>query len=108
MQTNLINSYIQNKPLPQNNKKASDNIEIVTRRKAKPDFDINRELANRTFIRPLAPKGHIIKDNIWAAPAAFANNMIYDMRMIICDKITINNETGAMLCDRINKRRRTR
>ncbi len=82
MQTNLINSYIQNKPLPQNNKKASDNIEIVTRRKAKPDFDINRELANRTFIRPLAPKGHIIKDNIWAAPAAFANNMIYDMKAL--------------------------
>ncbi len=82
MQTNLINSYIQNKTLPQNSQKPSDNIEIVTRRKAKPDFDINRELANRTFIRPLPPKGHIINDNIWAAPAAFANDMIYDMKAL--------------------------
>ncbi len=84
MQTNLINSYVQTKnTLPQNNPLYSgEEIEVITRRKAKPNFDINRELANRTFIRPLPPKGHIVKDNIMAAPAVFVQDMAYDMKAL--------------------------
>ena len=47
--------------------KAAD-IEIVTTRKEKPEFDIKREINNRTFIRPLPPKGHIVKSSILRAP----------------------------------------
>ena len=84
MQTNLINSYIhaQTKTPQSVQPKPSDEIEIVTRRKAKPDFDINRELANRTFIRPLPPKGHIVKDGIMSAPAVFVDDLAYDMKAL--------------------------
>ena len=84
MQTNLINSYMhaQTKTPQSVQPKPSDEIEIVTRRKAKPDFDINRELANRTFIRPLPPKGHIVKDGIMSAPAVFVDDLAYDMKAL--------------------------
>lgn len=84
MQTNLINSYVHTKnALPQNKMQNSgEDIEVVTIRKAKPNFDINRELANRTFIRPLPPKGHIVKDGIMSAPAVFVQDMAYDMKAL--------------------------
>ena len=84
MQTNLIHSYIQNRNVnPQvSQPKSSDEIEIITRRKAKPKFDINRELANRTFIKPLPPKGHIIKNGIMSAPAVFVDDMAYDLKAL--------------------------
>jgi len=84
MQTNLINSYVQTNHT-QPPKKAAEpvaEIEIITRRKAKPNFDITRELANRTFIRPLPPKGHIVKDGIMSAPAVFVQDMAYDMKAL--------------------------
>ena len=43
-------------------------IELVTTRKEKPEFDINQEITNRTFIRPLPPKGHIVRTNLASAP----------------------------------------
>lgn len=86
MQGNLINNYIQPKTSytsqSANVAKTNDGIEIVTRRKAKPNFDINRELANRTFIKPLPPKGHLVKDGIMAAPAVFVKDMAYDMKAL--------------------------
>ena len=50
-------------------------IELVTQRKEKPDFNINQELANRTFIRPLPPKGHLVKGSILRAPMDFFQNI---------------------------------
>ena len=86
MQGNLINSYIPAKTnyssQSANVAKTNDGIEIVTRRKAKPNFDINQELANRTFIKPLPPKGHLVKDGIMAAPAVFVKDMAYDMKAL--------------------------
>ena len=84
MQTNLINSYIQNKNnISQNKvKNASDEIELITIRKAKPHFDINRELSNRTFIRPLPPKAHLVHNNLMSAPAIFVKDMVYDFKAL--------------------------
>lgn len=55
-------------------------IELITTRKEKPDFDVTRELANRTFIRPLPPKGHIVKSNILSAPRDFVDDLITDAK----------------------------
>lgn len=61
--------------------KAAD-IEIVTTRKAKPEFDVHREIANRTFIRPLPPKGHILKANILSAPRIFVDDLLTDVKAL--------------------------
>lgn len=57
-------------------------IEIITARKEKPEFDIHREIANRTFIRPLPPKGHILKNNILSAPRDFVDDIKTDIKAL--------------------------
>ena len=71
--------------------KASD-IELVTTRKEKPKFDINQEIANRTFIRPLPPKGHIVKNSIVSAPL----NFVQDVKT---DFIALKSATGGQAND---------
>ena len=66
----------------QNGNSSQSEIELVTTRKAKPDFDINRELANRTFIRPLPPKGHIVKSNLLSAPMNFMQEVRTDFKAL--------------------------
>lgn len=83
MTTNLLSNYIHNvnRPVvPQKNKDAD--VEIVNVKKHKPDFDINRELANRTFIKPLPSKAHLVKSRIFDAPAIFVKDAIYDVKAL--------------------------
>ena len=51
-------------------------------KKPVPDFDIQRELDNRTFIKPLEGKGRLIKGNIFNAPAMMVKDMIYDAKAL--------------------------
>lgn len=79
---NMINSYIQNynsKPQQKNN---NQDVEIVNVRKAKPNFDINRELANRTFIKPLPGHGHLVKNRITDMPAVLVKDFAYDIKAL--------------------------
>ena len=53
MTTNLIQNYISApKTLPQQPKMQGQNVQSA--QKPKPDFDIERELNNRTFIKRLS------------------------------------------------------
>lgn len=59
-----------------------EEIEIVSRVKAKPQFDINGELTNRTFIKPLPPKGHIVDGGILSMPLDFVKGLKYDAKAL--------------------------
>ena len=93
MQGNLINNYIQPKTSytsqSANVAKTNDGIEIVTRRKAKPNFDINRELANRTFIKPLPPSRncnsqYILESSIFLwVDSLFMLSIIYSLSLLL-------------------------
>ncbi len=79
---NMINSYIQNynrNPQPKAN---SQDVEIVNVKRAKPNFDINRELANRTFIKPLPGRGHLVKNRITDMPAVLVKDFAYDIKAL--------------------------
>ena len=80
----MINNFVLNKRPSFSSEESvkPDEIEIVTRRKVKPDFDIHRELANRTFIQPLPPKGHIIKNSITSAPQYFVDDIVTDFKAL--------------------------
>lgn len=69
------------KPAVLPNNSTSD-VEIVNVKKHKPDFDINTELQNRTFIKPLPPKAHLVKSGIFDAPAIFVKDLIYDAKSL--------------------------
>ena len=74
----LINSYISNynnKPQPK-----KQDVEIVNVKKAKPNFDINRELANRTFIKPLPGRGRLLHNKITDVPAVIVKDFAYDLK----------------------------
>ena len=62
MTTNLIHNYIASgslrKPTSGNQKRKE------APKKPMPDFDIERELNNRTFIKPLEGKGHLINGSV--------------------------------------------
>ena len=54
MRTNLIQSYINGTSL----------VQQYNSDKAAKDFDVNKELNNRTFIKPLHSNGHLVRNNI--------------------------------------------
>ncbi len=79
---NMISSYIHNyNNKPQHQTKSQD-VEIINVKKAKPNFDINRELANRTFIKPLPGKGHLVKNRITDVPAVIVKDLAYDLKAL--------------------------
>lgn len=79
MTTNLIQNYISaSKTLPQQPKMQGQNVQSV--QKPKPDFDIERELNNRTFIKPLPSKGRLLNGNIFNAPAIMVKDAVYDVK----------------------------
>ena len=57
--TNLLQSYINNNPTAQ-----QYNSDKVAK-----DFDVHRELSNRTFIKPLPSNGKLIKTTIMDYPS---------------------------------------
>lgn len=79
MTTNLIQNYINApKTLPQQPKMQGQNVQSA--QKPKPDFDIERELNNRTFIKPLPSKGRLLNGNIFNAPAIMVKDAVYDVK----------------------------
>lgn len=79
MTTNLIQNYISaSKTLPQQPKMQGQNVQSA--QKPKPDFDIERELNNRTFIKPLPSKGRLLNGNIFNAPAIMVKDAVYDVK----------------------------
>lgn len=79
MTTNLIQNYISaSKTLPQQPKMQGQNVQSA--QKPKPDFDIERELNNRTFIKPLPSKGRLLNGNIFNAPAIMVKDALYDVK----------------------------
>ena len=79
MTTNLIQNYISaSKTLPQQPKMQGQNVQSA--QKPKPDFDIERELNNRTFIKPLPSKGRLLNGNIFNAPAILVKDAVYDVK----------------------------
>ena len=79
MTSNLIQNYIATssvRPQPQPIK-AKENIPT---QKPKPNFDIEQELNNRTFIKPLKGKGRLLNGNIFNAPAIMVKDAMYDVK----------------------------
>jgi len=76
MGTNLIQNYIAK---PANQKKP---VQQQTSKKNMPNFDIQRELDNRTFIKPLHGKGRLLTGNILASPKYTFDNFIYSMKAL--------------------------
>lgn len=75
MSTNLIQNYISKAPqLPQTQQQTSV--------KPKPEFDIQKELDNRTFIKPLKGKGKLINGNILATPLDTFKGMKYNLKAL--------------------------
>ena len=79
---NMINSYIQNYNNKPKSQPKKQDVEIVNVKKAKPHFDINRELANRTFIKPLPGRGHLVKNRITDLPAVIVKDFAYDLKSL--------------------------
>ena len=72
MSTNLIQNYIH-KPIQQPQ---------VSTQKPKPNFDIQQELNNRTFIKPLKGKGKLLNVNILSAPIDTFKDIKYDIKSV--------------------------
>lgn len=80
MTSNLIQNYITSKPTVSINQQPAQRREAP--KKPMPDFDIQKELDNRTFIKPLEGKGRLLKGNIFNAPAIMVKDMIYDAKAL--------------------------
>ena len=82
MTTNLIQNYIASKPLggykPQ--QQNTQTTIVNSPKKPMPNFDIQHELDNRTFIKPLKGKGKLVSGNIFNAPALMVKDGIYDAK----------------------------
>ena len=68
MSTNLIQNYISKPQQP-----------TV---KPKPDFNIQQELNNRTFIKPLKGKGKLVSGNILYAPVDTFRDITYSLKAL--------------------------
>ena len=69
---NLLQSYINNNPRTQQYQ--SD--------KVSKDFDIHRELTNRTFIKPLPSNGKLLHTTIMDYPSEIQKDMKYDAKAL--------------------------
>ena len=70
MRTNLIQSYLYD-----NNISKQYNAN-----KAQTDFDIHKELANRTFIKPLPSHGEFVKNSIFDEPSELLKDWKYEWK----------------------------
>lgn len=70
MSSNLIQNYISKPQIPQ------------PATKPRPDFDIQKELDNRTFIKPLKGKGKLLSGNILYAPVDTFRNFKYSLKAL--------------------------
>lgn len=70
--TNLIQSYVNNSPATRQYN--SD--------KAVKDFDVKKELSNRTFIKPLPSNGKLVKVGPFELMSEFRKDIKYDMKAL--------------------------
>ncbi|MBD5403068.1 hypothetical protein HDR58_09810, partial [bacterium] len=89
MRTNLIQSYVNN----------SSAIQQYNSDKVVKEFDVNKELANRTFIKPLPSNGKLVRNNIFDAPSEFFKDMKYDLRAL---KHSLKGEANDHELGRLN------
>lgn len=73
MSSNLIQNYISKPQMPQQPQAPA---------KPKPNFDIQQELNNRTFIKPLKGKGKLLSGNILYAPVDTFRDMTYSIKAL--------------------------
>ncbi len=102
MTTNLIQNYITRKPLGEyksQQQKQNQTTIINSPKKPMPNFDIQHELDNRTFIKPLKGKGRLISGNIFNAPALMVKDGIYDAKAL---KHAIKGEANDHELGKIN------
>jgi len=60
MRTNLIQSYLQNN---------TQAVQQYHSDNARKNFDVKKELSNRTFIKPLPSNGHLVKNSLFDYPS---------------------------------------
>lgn len=70
--SNLIQSYVSNNPATQQ----------YNADKAVKDFDVKKELLNRTFIKPLPSNGKLVRPSLFDLPSEFRKDVMYDMRAL--------------------------
>ena len=71
--TNLIQSYVNNSPV-----KRQYNSD-----KAVKDFDVKKELSNRTFIKPLPSNGKLVKIGPFELMSEFRKDIKYDVKALV-------------------------
>ena len=71
MRTNLIQSYLQN------NSQAAQQYHADS---VKKNFDVHKELSNRTFIKPLPSNGHLVKNSLFDIPSEFFRDLKYSAK----------------------------
>ena len=72
MRTNLIQSYLYDNKITQ---QYNSNI-------AQKDFDIHKELANRTFIKPLPSNGELVRNSIFDTPSELFKDYKYNLKAL--------------------------
>lgn len=77
MSSNLIQNYIASKQIT-----PAQPAVINTDVKPKPDFNIQQELHNRNFLKPLKGKGRLVSGNILLAPKQKIDNISYNLRAL--------------------------
>lgn len=69
MRPNLIQTYMNNMP------------QVTPDRKDR-NLDIDYVLSNRTFIKPLKPKGHLVNNSILGMPVKVSKSLLYDAKSL--------------------------
>lgn len=69
MRANLIQTYMNNMPKVQPDKKDRN-------------LDIPYVLSNRTFIKPLQGKGHIVDETVFDVPSVLVKDLAYDVKSL--------------------------
>ncbi len=78
MGINLVQSYINSHT--QQKKQPAQTPQTV--QKPAPHFDIQSQLDNRVFIKPLKAKGRLLNGNIFNAPAIMLKDTLYDIKAL--------------------------
>ena len=53
---------------------------VATPDKKDRNLDIEYVLSNRTFIKPLKPRGHLVNTGILETPAVVAKDLLYEYK----------------------------
>lgn len=89
MRTNLIQAYLNGNPAAKQ----------YNADKTVKDFDVKKELNNRTFIKPLPSNGKLVRNTLFDMPAEFFKDVKYDMRAL---KHSVKGEANDHELGRLN------